>query len=376
MEEEIAALNRQINELRATVEALTVPRQIVYQEYRVSLSEAISQIRKFSGTTDVNNYLQRLECNLEELNLDKRWILANFDRILEGSARSWWESKQGNVMELLEDPDTDFDNEWLALKDEMLNFFSSAAQIQDARTKNRALKFLPGGDVQKYIAEKIRLLHIMDPKAKDDKKVEQLIRGLPVDLQEPMTLIQCQNAAEFQNRLTAVMMIRSSRHQEPGVAQKHFTNLPKDKLNFSNYSSPPHGKSGQQGQSKAVTCFYCNKVGHLKKDCRKLAYNLTNKGQQPQNNNQQQYANNGTTSANRSGYQNTNNNNNQMRRDFQQQPNRMQIPRFANQNYGQQPHSSQSMGYEHQNQPFQQQQFPQQNQTFQQPQYSGNGEPW
>lgn len=167
---------------------------------RVPLHEALNILRKYDGKSDVNEYLLRLVRDLQYLNYNVEWALDNFDRLLTGDAKAWWSSRSVYYLNRLEEMRGNglaVERLWDRMVEEMIKFFDKKSQRVANRVKNRQTTYNKGHDPQEYVTKKLAVLRLIDDEMKNDVIVEQLIKGLPYDLREKMSVLDIEAPEDF-----------------------------------------------------------------------------------------------------------------------------------------------------------------------------------
>jgi len=152
------------------------------------IHEIAGQMRKYDGRSDAHEFMSRFKYDLRTYGLSLEWALRNFDRVLEGKASSWWSSKWHNISTELDGCNTPDEIEIVFNNNEadFYAFFDNNAQESIYRRQNKSLKFKLGVCPTKYITDKLKVLRLIDPNMTENKKVAQIIKGLPYDLRQTM----------------------------------------------------------------------------------------------------------------------------------------------------------------------------------------------
>jgi len=254
---------------------------------RVPLHEALNILRKYDGKTDVEEYLTRLHRDLRYLNYDFEWLIDNFDRLLTGDAKSWWSSRSlyyNHALESVRGEKADVDNLWKEMATEMSKFFDKKSQRVANRVKNRQTIYMKGQDPQEYVTKKLAVLRLIDVGMNDDVKVEQLIKGLPYDLREKMSVLDISTPEDVLKLLRRFnecyldenLKSRTDTFQTEGGASSaystvrtHTAAMPQIATLNSDHlrRDPSRNYSRRDPNTGRPICHYCNIVGHVRKYC-------------------------------------------------------------------------------------------------------------
>jgi len=258
---------------------------------RIPLHEAVQQLRKYDGKTDAEEYLDRFEGDIAIFQYDKLWALMNIDRVLLGDAKAWYNSVWPVYVEILKAlpagpvGETEaqktarlaifYDAQWNLFKNEMLLFFDHKSHKQHYRQKNREIKFSFHKDPQSYVTSKLETLRHIDTKMTNERKVEQLIRGLPSQIQQNFALQTIATPHEFLEKLRRAKEVHMSNNPEnqSRASSSHntkssstFVALPHPALN--ELKSKPRNQRTEDDKS---IFNFCGRIGHIKKHCRTFA---------------------------------------------------------------------------------------------------------
>lgn len=152
---------------------------------------------------------------------------------------------------------------------------STSKQLQLRRELN-ALKKDPAEPLTKYVG---RTKDIRDQmraaglEAKDHEVVLALLAGLPSEYAMITTILTAGNEELGLDEVLS-KLLNVEAYTKPEEPKALFTNHGRGSRG--GYSEPRRQPSGVQGGNQATArsetreCFYCNKKGHIKKDCRKL----------------------------------------------------------------------------------------------------------
>ena len=170
---------------------------------RTPLHEFIATSRKYDGLTDANEFLDKFVHDCANNGYDSKWRIENFDRVLENDAKSWWTASYPNVKRNLRNANAiaTFDAAWRNVKRGFLQMFDHRSQQTTYRKKNRELKFRIGDHPQSFVMKKLEILRNIDGDMRESRRVDELIRGLPMEIQTSMVLQDIGSCHEFLNKL-------------------------------------------------------------------------------------------------------------------------------------------------------------------------------
>jgi len=280
---------------------------------KVPIHEVIAQLRKFNGHSDAREFISRFKYDLRAYALSFEWGLRNFDRALEGDASAWWSSKWHQISDELDDCDQDaeFQRLFEQVEYEFLRFFDNSSQQSIYRRENKTLKFNLGDCPTHYVTQKLKILRLIDANMNEEKKVTQLLKGLPYDLRQTLTL----QGVDSINILLDKLRSLSEMHDEQRDTKRNSTNqssiafpgpnqssssrnysrnnfAPRNQVaNFSGYSrnainshsapvntftdqvgpTYPKGKNMYTNDGKPI-CNYCHHANHVTRNCQELNF--------------------------------------------------------------------------------------------------------
>lgn len=241
-------------------------------------------LRKYDGTTDSKEYIERLETDIDLYNIPHKWLIQNLDRILEHQALSWYNSVYPEIQALI--TTTPPLNLWHSFKGEFLKFFNRKGLLHAYKQANRAILFSPGSDPQEYVTKKLEALRHIDPQMSESRRVDNLIKGLPIQLQIHFAASSPQSATDFLSQLRKLEEIQN-RKRESQYKQRDSHN------NYPHQSAPSYQQShflaafqGRPNNNRfpqsfnprptTVTCNYCHYPGHIIRDCRNKVMDESN----------------------------------------------------------------------------------------------------
>jgi len=236
--------------------------------------QLIKGIRKFNGS-DISSeqWLTKFEGELAVAALSERWAIQNLDRVLVDKAKSWWAGVSQRHEEGL--TDANMVARWVVVKQEMNASFGRNALKEQAKLQAKQLKFNVDGDPQEYVYKKIELLSLINPQMSQEDKLVYLEAGLPRNIARMMSL-HYRTTEQFVKRLKKYLRVESSYSSQSktnsynsDTKSFHTGNFnPRfNQMNKSNDRSRTNSQTNNRKETR--TCFTCNEVGHLSRNCPK-----------------------------------------------------------------------------------------------------------
>jgi dUTP pyrophosphatase len=178
--------------------------------------------------------------------------------LLLGNARIWWKAKCRDQTE---------PTLWKDFQQELIKQFQKIDAEQTARTKLRHIRQITS--VEQYIAEFTKLTYQISD-LHEAEKCDRFKAGLKPKIQAellrrnlPNDLIQLQKAAHTED----VLLFNAERLLRPDF-KKNSDSRPKANQGGSNFKKPGGHRNFNAIDAKELTCFKCNKKGHISKDCK------------------------------------------------------------------------------------------------------------
>ena len=251
----------------------------------IPLNEILAHFRRYDGEGDSTEYIRRFEIDRNQFNFDDLWAINNFDRFLDKSAKSWWTANYPLFLAELDDPEINAEITWGQIKRQFVEIFDHSSQKSSYKQKNRELIFKFGDDPQSYVTSKLEILRHLDPLMSEERRVEQLSRGLPYTLKQSFALQTIPTTHDFLSKLRRSSEVYAEeKHNKPTAEQTQAETKSYRTGNYYSVSSADLGKLERQAPSQnrpkgnqnrtsdgRVICDYCYMVGHTKKYCRNLA---------------------------------------------------------------------------------------------------------
>ncbi|RVW15892.1 Retrovirus-related Pol polyprotein from transposon TNT 1-94 [Vitis vinifera] len=175
-----------------------------------------------------------------------------------------------------------------AVTDEVTNASDFLAEIQKRFAKNDkaetstllasliSMKYKGKGNVREYIMEMSHLaskLKALKLELSDDLLVHLVLISLPAQFNQFKVSYNCQKDKWTLNELISFCVQEEERLKQDKTESAHLASTSKDKGKRKNKDNKVAASNGpeQKKQKVEVTCFFCNKPGHTKKECTKYA---------------------------------------------------------------------------------------------------------
>jgi hypothetical protein len=251
-------------------------------------NQAIKQLRHYDGKSDADEFLMKFRNDLDFMGLTSHWAILNFDRVLDGDAKNWWTAEYPIVSKKLQSYNPDYDLIWIGVTEKFLKFFDHSSQKSYYRTQNKLLVYKIGDDPQQYVAAKLEILRQVDEKMSDVRKIEQLTKALPFELQKSLIGQNFYSTGDFLDKLRRIAEIYainkiSSQFSDSNRSSNLKTNSGNGNSDsikerggssrFSENSSQRfnsfRGNSTYRGKNRDAreACGVCGRNNHDTKDC-------------------------------------------------------------------------------------------------------------
>jgi hypothetical protein len=255
--------------------------------------QALRYLRKYDGSGDPGEYWDRLTSDLEIVGVDETFAIQNLDRLLEGNALAWFQSRWPSYQSSLKEGHKSRRGILRSIGTDLINFFDQKSRIADYRRKNRELTFKFGDDPETFMVQKLQLFRYINPKMSDETKVDKLIESCPIQIQEQLALVPIDSPNELLMKLRKYCEVRS-RAKDPEKtfaapalmkmdttgsnhlvsSQTQFPSRYTRPERYPQYDQPQYSHQYRQQYQPPPprVCYYCNKEGHMRRDCPMRAY--------------------------------------------------------------------------------------------------------
>jgi len=253
------------------------------------LHTIIKSIRKYDGTTRVEDWVRLFELDLQTNKLDHAWAINNLDRFLEKDAANWWSSRK---YPFIDSNEAEKSVVWIELKLKLQAFFGSESAKKAAKERNKEITYNTKLGAQSYVTQKISVLSVVNPEMTEEKIIEHLIKGLPSHLKIHMKVAMSSDST-IEDFLGKLIKLTEDEHTKTPAEEAHsshntypshsthsrkthtFNNI---QSNIHTTDPEEHGQRSQAFMSKQALyqytdnngrkiCTECNRAGHVRKDC-------------------------------------------------------------------------------------------------------------
>ncbi|CAL8129133.1 unnamed protein product [Orchesella dallaii] len=256
-----------------------------------SLTDMITQVRKYDGTSDPDIWVAQLESDMRYFHFDYEWISRNLDRFLVGDALKWWSSKFPifSIHYATINTPLCWQRQFYSITRQLTTFFDQSSQQALNKVKNRKIVFKLGDDPQSYVASKLDILRLCDPVMSESRKIRQLIKGLPFELQQILSLQSITTCDEFLVKLRSLSEVfeENKAHNSHNTSSNQLLTSSKSHSNVQQSQrsrsddalchmhanmgrgrrdNRPKGKNNRTPDGRVI-CDLCYTIGHVKKYC-------------------------------------------------------------------------------------------------------------
>ena len=276
----------------------------------------LQTMRKYDGSYSAEIWLQDFNQECTANNLNDEWKIRNIDRVLDGTAATWWKSQRNGYVRQAAVNGAVHADIFTTISDSMREFFSAVSIKERARLENEHVKFKYGDDPVAYVARKIDVLTRMNPTMGVSEQVTQLLLGLPRYILEKVSPGDVSTVDKFTSKLSSQLSLHRQEFAEKSRQYRGQTTVGDESTGQSpqiNYrkvgysqSKPSRqhannyqGGSGNRQSKKSNVnkpipgleipdfsddhkascvdadgnrvCFFCKKKGHTVKSCFALA---------------------------------------------------------------------------------------------------------
>ncbi len=234
-----------------------------------NLPDALKLIRKYDGRTNVREWIVRFETDLLAFAIPYKYACLSLDRFFVDDASNWWSSVSQNFNFDTSKDEAFFKNIWNRVVRELSSFFDHSSLKEIHKSKNKSIVFKIGDDPQQYVTQKLATLKQIDQHMAEERKLDQLLKGLPSNIQLQFSSQELVSVSLFLNRLRKYSQILNESQRTKNThsqnSDRAYQNPSSTQTNTS--QNALHAIQQQPVASSPQTCFTCNEVGHFRRDC-------------------------------------------------------------------------------------------------------------
>jgi len=232
-----------------------------------NLPNALKLIRKYDGRSNVKEWISKFETDLLSFGIPYKYACLSLDRFFVEDASNWWSS----VCHSYDfDPSKNedlFKQTWELVVRDLKAFFDHSALKEIHKIKNKSITFKVGDDPQQYVTQKLATLKEIDQHMAEDRKLDQLLKGLPSQIRLQFSSQELTSVSQFLNRLRkySQILMESQNTKSPSSQSNSRAFLTPSSTHATTSLDALHAL--QQPQQPSITCYACNQVGHIQRDC-------------------------------------------------------------------------------------------------------------
>lgn len=250
-----------------------------------NLPDALKLIRKYDGRTNINEWILRFETDLVAFSIPYKYACLSLDRFFIDDASNWWSSESHNFIFDSTKDENFFKNTWIQVVNALKAFFDHSALKEIHKTKNKSIVFKVGDDAQQYVTQKLATLKEIDQHMAEDRKLDQLLKGLPSNIRLQFSSQELNSVSQFLNRLRKYSQILMESHKDK-FNPSHSVDRAFPNPSTTHATTTSHALHAIQQPPTATSfsqnCYLCNQPGHIRRDC---PQNRGNRNSFPRNNN-------------------------------------------------------------------------------------------
>ena len=261
-----------------------VPEQVsVKQEPQVKnhsnaikrLDELRRVVLPFRGKGNPQPWIDNLEDNAQELNLPRKVLVNNLSNFFTGkevpTMVEEWFTGMKVAMESMAGKGTSYEDIWLYFKDNMVQAFSTEAQVTQASNILSNIKYRPGDDPQEFVHKISSAMRIITPLCDDQSIIRTILDKLPPEVRHG-----CGNAPQYKNigQFSEFFLGHAHSYTQLHEQQRKLVKVEQASEQLRNIRAealqqPKVVNTPQSGAPQSVQCDYCGYT-HSTTSCRRL----------------------------------------------------------------------------------------------------------
>jgi hypothetical protein len=228
----------------------------------------LQTIRTYDGSTPAQSWFKEFQDECLQFDFSPVWAIQNLDRFLRENALAYWKTLKTNYVAEASVANVDVQPIWLRIIAQFDLMFSPSAIRNNAKQRDRELKFKIGQDALSYVTAKLELCYLIDPIMKDDDIFTHLYNGL----NEPLRGL-CVNAAlrtpgDFIKQLNLQLVSYTHRSSsDPHNNNARSSNNTSQSSSNNNNGTHNLRTAATVNNSSVKLCHYCKKPDHSIRDC-------------------------------------------------------------------------------------------------------------
>ena len=233
------------------------------------------KVGPFTSNLNSKTWIERLEVELEMIDISYEHFLGSmrffFTPTDDDIVKTWYENKEtllvSRVREAREDQDR-LEGIWEDFKKDFIEQFDPDVRARTAEEEYESFKLQENMTAVQYVSKLQAILLKMDPKMKPEELVGKMHRRLPKKFAVDIFHEDLKTVPKFQLRLECLIKHYEYKSSIKGTSTNEASSAKKilqAEASDGSLEAPIVG----QFQRGTLRCYYCNKPGHVIRDCYK-----------------------------------------------------------------------------------------------------------